>query len=383
MSIQRIYPPAMRKSAGLTQVVRVDDTVYISGQVALDENGVIGVGDIEAQVNHVYGSLEAGLKSQGGDLNNLVKITAFTTRPEYYRAVVDARKRFLGPKPAASTTVIVPSLARPNLLVEIEAIAVVGAAGATKESIDPPGLPKPEHHAMLVKVGNVVYICGMVGWDRDGNVVGINDPAAQVAQLYSNIDTCLKAVGATRDDVVKTTTFFTHPFYYEELRKAWEAFYGSKAPSSAAIIVSHLASPDAVYEIEAIAVIGEEKRRVNPDTIYKPSGFSQIVQVGNTAYIAGVVGLDPQRRLMGKGDPDAQLNQLYANLGAALGAIGGDRLNMVKTTTFCTHPDYFASVRRAREEFYGDAPPASTAVHVAGLVGPDYLVEIEAIAAVG
>ena len=383
MAIQRINPQTMRKPVGLSQVVRVGDTVYIAGQAAVEGDTAVGVGDIEAQATHVYGSLEAALNAVGGSLDNLVKITAYITRPEYYPAVANARKQFLGPKPAASSTVIIPTLGRQNLLIEIEAIAVVGATGATKESIDPPGLPKPEQHAMLVKVGNAVYISGLIAWDPQGKLVGVGDPAAQAAQLYANMDTCLKAVGATRDDVVKTTTFYTHPFYYEGVRKARAAFYGPNPPTSAAVLVSHLANPDAVLEIEAIAVMGEQKRHLNPDTMHKPTGFTNIVQAGNTAYIAGQVGIDAKGQLVAKGDPDAQLRQLYANLEAALKAIGGTRLNMVKTTTYFTRPDYFPSVRRAREEFYGDNPPTSTAVPVAGLAQPDWLAEIEAIAAIG
>ena len=382
MAIQRINPASMRPSPGLSQVVRAGDTVYIAGKVALDEDGVVGVGDIEAQANHVYGSIETALKAVGGGLENLVKITAYTTRPEYYRAVVDARGRFLGPKPAASSTVIIPNLALPNLLIEIEAIAVVGATGDTKECIDPPGLPKPENHAILVKVGNVVYICGLIAWDPAGNLVGIADPAAQAKQLYANMDTCLRAAGASRDDVVKTTTFYTHPFYYDAVRNAREAFYGSNPPTSAAMVVSHLANPDAVLEIEAIAVIGDQKRPMNPDTMFKPTGFTNIVQVGNTAYIAGQIGVDTNGGLTARGDADAQLRQLYANLEAALEAIGGSRRNMVKTTTYFTRPEYFPSVRRAREEFYGDSPPTSTAIPVAGLAHPDWLVEIESIAVI-
>ena len=376
MAIQRTNPTAMREPQGLSQVVRVGDTVYISGQVASDGETVVGVGDIEAQLNHVYGSLEAALKEAGGGLDNLVKITAYTTRPEYYRAVVSARERFLGPKPAASSTVIVPTLARPNFLIEIEAIAVVGATGVSKESIDPPEMTKPEHHAMLVKVGDTVYISGLCAWDPEGKLIGVGDAEGQAAQLYKNMDICLKAVGATRADVVKTTTFYTHPFYYDAVRRAREAFYHPNPPTSASIVVSHLANPDAVLEIEAIAVIGGQTRQLNPDTMHVPTGFTNAVQAGNTVYIAGQVGID----LASKGDVDAQLLRLYANLEAILGSAGGRPSNMVKTTTYVTRPEYVSSVRRAREEFYGDSLPTSATVPVPGLANPDMLVEIEGIA---
>ena len=383
MSIQRINPGSLRTSPGLTRVARIGDTVYISGLTAREGDSVVGVGDIDAQLDHVYGSIETALKEVGGGLDNLVKITAYTTRPEYYRGVVNARSRFLGAKPAASSTVIIPALGHPNILVEIEAVAVVGETGNLKESINPPEMTTPEHHAMLVKVGDVVYICGLCGWDPAGNIVGIGDPAAQAEQLYKNMDICLNSVGASRQDVVKTTTFYTHPLYYDALRRGREAYYQPNPPTSASVVVSYLANPNAVLEIEAIAVIGGRKRHLNPDKMHVPTGFTNVVQAGDMVYIAGQVGLDSNGALTSKGDPDGQLRQLYANLDAALEAAGGTRSSMVKTTTYCTRPEYLPSVRRAREEFYGDNPPTSSAVPVQGLVNPDMLVEIEGIAYVG
>ena len=383
MSIQRINPGSLRRSPGLTRVVRVGDTVYISGLTAREGDSVVGVGDIDAQLDRVYGSIETALKEVGGGLDNLVKITAYTTRPEYYRGVVSARSRFLGAKPAASSTVIIPALGHPNILVEIEAIAVVGETGKLKESVNPPEMTTPEHHAMLVKVGDVVYICRLCAWDPAGNLIGVGDPAAQAAQLYKNMDICLSSVGAGRADVVKTTTFYTHPLYYDAPRTAREAYYHPNPPTSASVVVSHLANPDAVLEIEAIAVIGGRKRHLNPDKMHQPTGFTNVVQAGDTVYISGQVGVDSSGALTSKGDPDGQLRQLYANLDAALESVGGTRSSMVKTTTYCTRTEYLSSVRSAREEFYGDNPPTSAAIPVQGLANPDMLVEIEAIAFTG
>ena len=60
--------------------------------------------------------------------------------------------------------------------------------------------------------------------------------------------------------------------------------------------------------------------------------------------------------------------------------ISPERFSIAKTNTYFTNHAYFTSVRKAREEFYRDSPPTSTAVPVAGLVHPDMLAEIEAVA---
>ena len=380
MSIQRINPSSLGRSPGLSQVVRVEDTVYISGQTALEDGKVVCVGDIDGQLDHVYGSINRALEEVGGGLENLVKITAYTTRPEYYRGVVDARARYLGPKPAASSTVIIPALEHPDLLVKVEAIAVVGETGRLKESINPPEMTTPEHHAMLVRVGDVVYVCGLCAWDPQGNIVGIGDPAAQADQLYRNLDICLGSVGATRQDVVKTTTFYTHPLYYNPLRAAREAYYDSVLPNSASVVVSYLANPNAVVEIEAIAAMGGAKRRLNPEEMPEPWSFTHVVQAGSTAYIGGVIGMDRAGTITAKGGVERQLGVLYANLEAGLRSVGGTGSSVVKTTTYCTRPEYLSAAAQAGREFYGDTPPTSSTVVAQGLVTPEMLVEVEAIA---
>jgi len=113
-----------------------------------------------------------------------------------------------------------------------------------------------------------------------------------------------------------------------------------------------------------------------------PRGYSQVVKVGNTVYIAGQVSVGRDGSVVGKGDPEAQVRQIWRNLEAAVTAVGGTLQNIVKTTTYVTNLNYAAAVRKVRDEtFQSSSPPTSTLVVVAGLANPDYMVEIEAIAA--
>ena len=84
---------------------------------------------------------------------------------------------------------------------------------------------------------------------------------------------------------------------------------------------------------------------------------------------------------MGKGDPRAQARQVWRNLEAAVGSVGGTFQNMIKTTIYVTFIEYGAAVRQVRTELYqSSSPPTSTLLVVSGLASPDYLMEIEAIA---
>jgi enamine deaminase RidA (YjgF/YER057c/UK114 family) len=107
-------------------VVRAGDTVYVSGQVAIDRHGtIVGKGDALAQAEQVFQNLKLALASEGANFTNLVKITTYVVGMEHVAAVREVRARHLTSDFPASTLVVAVGLARPEFLVEVEAIAVV------------------------------------------------------------------------------------------------------------------------------------------------------------------------------------------------------------------------------------------------------------------
>jgi enamine deaminase RidA (YjgF/YER057c/UK114 family) len=124
-------------------------------------------------------------------------------------------------------------------------------------------------------------------------------------------------------------------------------------------------------------------QHINPDTLSRSRGYSQVVKAGNTIYIAGQVSAGVDGNVVGKGDPEAQARQVWRNIEAAVKAAGGTLQNVVKTTTYVTNIQYATAVRKVREElFQASNPPTSTLLVVGGLASPDYMIEIEAIAVV-
>jgi len=121
-----------------------------------------------------------------------------------------------------------------------------------------------------------------------------------------------------------------------------------------------------------------------PDTMSKPRGYTHAVKTGNTVYIAGQISTGSDGSVVGKGDPEAQVRQIWRNIEAAVQAAGGSGLqNVVKTTTYVTNINHAGAVRKVREELFSTLqPPTSTLLVISELAGPDYLVEIEAIAVV-
>ncbi|ETW94702.1 MAG: hypothetical protein ETSY1_33735 [Candidatus Entotheonella factor] len=120
-----------------------------------------------------------------------------------------------------------------------------------------------------------------------------------------------------------------------------------------------------------------------PEGLAQPSGYTPVVKVDNTVYIAGQVSAGPDGNIVGQGDPEAQVRQVWRNLETAVQSAGGTLQNIVKTTTYITSPDYMSAVRKVRDElFQGGNPPTSTLLVISALAHPDFLVEIEAVAAV-
>ena len=127
--------------------------------------------------------------------------------------------------------------------------------------------------------------------------------------------------------------------------------------------------------------------RLNPPELGTPPGYSQIVEVAanRIIFIAGQTALDRNGNVVGLGDFAAQAAQVFDNLTVALKAVGCTAANLVKLTVFLRDMNSLGAYRDARNRFFATvtppAAPAVTLIEVSKLYGPDFLIEIEAIAA--
>ena len=127
----------------------------------------------------------------------------------------------------------------------------------------------------------------------------------------------------------------------------------------------------------------EPNRALNPATLAPPTGYSHVVEARGrrTIYISGQVALDPHGQLVGPNDLRAQAEQVFQNLQAALAAAGAGFDDVVKLTFYLVDMTQMQAVRDVRGRYLNPARlPASTAIEVRGLVRPEFLVEIDAIA---
>ena len=121
------------------------------------------------------------------------------------------------------------------------------------ERVAPPG--GHYSHGVVAPQGTTIYVAGQVSLDEDGAVVGAGDAAAQARQVLVNLGRVLEGAGATLDDVVKTAVFLTDLEARGPVDEARREAFTAPPPVNTLLVVSSLARPEFLVEIEAVAVI--------------------------------------------------------------------------------------------------------------------------------
>ncbi len=131
----------------------------------------------------------------------------------------------------------------------------------SKEFFSPATLPPPAGYSHIAKVnrGTLIYIAGQVSADASGKLVGEGNLEAQAEQVFKNLKTALEAAGATMADIVKMNTYLVAEVSPDEVPKfrAVRDRYVNTArpPASTLVVVSRLARPGWLIEIEVVAAI--------------------------------------------------------------------------------------------------------------------------------
>lgn len=107
-----------------------------------------------------------------------------------------------------------------------------------------------------VRNGNLFFISGQISLDAEGATVGKGDVRAQTVRIYEIMTTLLREQGGTLENIVKLTTFYVRPDDFKTIAAVRSScFEGAYKPASSSFAVSALAHPDALVEVEAIAVL--------------------------------------------------------------------------------------------------------------------------------
>ena len=116
--------------------------------------------------------------------------------------------------------------------------------------------PRPRYsQGILADGGKLLFVAGQTASDKDGNVVGKGDIEAQTAQVFKNLSAVLEEAGGSLDNLVMTTTYITDRKYREGYNRVRQQQYKKISPTSTLVIITGLAHPDYLIEINGIAVL--------------------------------------------------------------------------------------------------------------------------------
>jgi 2-iminobutanoate/2-iminopropanoate deaminase len=125
-----------------------------------------------------------------------------------------------------------------------------------REEIRVPGLAEPiSHYTDAVRAGDLLFVSGFVPVDGDGRLVGGDDVVAQTRQVFANLAAVLAAAGATFADVVKVTVYLTDIEDRARINPVRQDVFRETRPASTLVEVSALATPGAMVEIDAVALL--------------------------------------------------------------------------------------------------------------------------------
>ena len=350
-------PFAGRTPAG----VHLDDSIHLSS--------VTGAGSgLRDEVRSAWDGVLARLHTSGVDDARVVRVVEYITTQAVpdHDTIVAARVEALGAFPVAVSTVVVPGVMDGDRRVALEVVAQ--RSGATSSA---PG---------AVRAGHTVYLESVDARDRSGRIVG-DHLAAQLDRAFGTAAALLTPLGLSLANVVLTvdhTTAATRRDYRATGAVRRERL-GPVYPGAAGILQDRLLHPDALVSLDVVAST-EPLEPVNPGwERYQRLTYSPAVRAGSTLFMSGQGALDPAtEQAVHAGDLRAQTEYTYRNVDAVLRAAGAVPADLVQTVEYLTPESVAqsAAVDEARAAVFGDHPIATTRVLCAGLLRPEFLIEV-------
>jgi 2-iminobutanoate/2-iminopropanoate deaminase len=386
--------------------------IFLHGTVGFDPQGRLpgdtpGRADMIRQCEQTIANMATALELLGGGLQDVVKVRAFL--PQHCRPAQPGQRsfdetfddiygrHFQPPRPARAA--LQQGLFQEDLLVEIEAIAVVNQPKRLIVSDALPPLQRPYAQGGIL-VENLLFLRGFTSQDRHGDLVGRGDRRAQTEQTFANMAITLQEAGGSLADLVQTQVTLTDWHAYREYNEAYRGHIQAPFPTNTTF-QGGLGREGLLIEIESIAAlatsrltidsaftqVGQANRERQPDVIHSDKLAPRIanvhgVRVGDLMFVGGHTSIDAQGHLVGPGDIRAQTRYVLTTIETILELAGLGLDDVVKTTVMLTDWRHYAAYNEVYRAFFAAPYPARSTV--GGSLGmPGALIEIEAIAMAG
>ncbi len=380
--------------------IRAGRMVYVGGQVDKDIKGlVLHHYDLKTQTRVVVEHIRTVLRDLDIALEDVVKLVAFYVNDgsvDEDAFLADLRS-LLGAGPApALTTVPIPYLAYPGMLLEIDTIAMRGEdhTALPRTVSAPPGhwrLAGPFSQGL--RCGEMIFVSGQVARGPSGEVRHPGDLARQTTDVMEHVGRILSEHGATFDDVVKINSYYVDEGRGDAWRRSVDvcrAFFRAPGPVVTGIPLRWL--PDGlVIKTEVMAMRGEDGRDLARRSLPKegrpsalvPAPFSPALQCGDMIYVSGQVSTDAGGAVL---DPDALVPQTHTVMGKVRSLLAEFGLSMdevVKVNAFFKSGGTAEELNdnlRVRSACFKEPGPATTGISLPALVDPALMIDVEVTA---
>jgi enamine deaminase RidA (YjgF/YER057c/UK114 family) len=368
--------------------LREGDAAWTSGHTSAAFDPAVGKmtvsGSMTEQARTAYTKVLAILEAEGFGPEDVVHVTENVTVAgigEYAAAAAVRAEMLKGVSPAV-TTVVVERLVRRAALLEVELHAVTGGGRELRAASEAREAGTWTTSAVREADG-VVHLPTVVPIDEHGDVVHPGDLVGQYAYCLDRADALLRDAGLSLDAAVTTydyTTPATRDTYRKTHRPRKERLGGAGVfPGAGGILISRLHHPEQLVALDVTAS-RHPLELVNPGwSRYDTLTYAPGVKAGRMLFMSGFAALDMQtQEALHPGDLGAQAEVTYGAVLTLLEHAGLGPADLLRTIEFCVEsalPDYRA-VAAVRARLLSPPWPASTGDICAGLLRPEFLLEV-------
>ena len=374
--------------------VRAGEMIFTGGQVDLDSAGTVrNPGDIHAQCDAAMAYLSRVLDDLGADFGDLVRLVVYFAGDARAEARLTGQlAHIIGPDAGPVLNLIgLPGLCYPQMMVEIEGVAMRGENGARlpRECLHLPDMPRldPAFSHMVI-CEDLVFTGDISALTPDGRVDAPGDTTAQTQVMMDRLGRALAAAGAGYRDVLKLNTFYLGGGGVQDWARPAEiraGFFPRPGPAPTGVPVPRFPNPGLAAKIAVTASRGPVTHAW-PDGHWdwtSPLPYSHGTQAGGLIHVGGQVSLDSAAQVIDPGNMVAQTRRAMDNVARVLAEFGATLDDVVKVTTFYqgnASADALHENLLIRSGSYNEPGPATTGIPVPALVYDGMMIEIEAIA---
>jgi reactive intermediate/imine deaminase len=254
-------------------------------------------------------------------------------------------------------------------------IAAVAAGGQSARQIVRAGRQADLPFSPAVKAGNLIYLSGQLPTDDAGKVIA-GDIRVQTRRALDNLARVLEAAGSGLDRAVTVHVYLKNAADFPAMNEVYQSYWPKDPPARTTVAANPMV-PEALIEVSAVAVSpGSERRVIHPPGWARSAApYSYGILSGDTLFLAGLLSRSGKDNSVVAGDIRVQTRTAMENGAEILKAAGMSFADVVASRVFITDVSDFQGMNEVYRSYFPKDPPARATVR-AGLMGPQYLVEV-------